>query len=130
LRIEFDYGWFDDEKTVVRYAARDNWTWKDYHSVVHVSLYAVQSQPHTVHTLIDFSTGKRERFPGGVAAHARTFGKKLTPNFSGKAVVIGVPEDSLKRLGVLQSRVLEAADGEVHFVEDEENARAILMTWA
>jgi len=129
LRIQFDYGWLDDNKTVVRYAARDNWTWKDYHSVVHVSLYAVQSQPQIVHTLINFSTGKRDRFPSGIAAHARTFGKKLAPNFSGKAVVVGVPEDALKTLGVATSRVLESADGEVHFVDDEDAARAIFAGW-
>ncbi|MEL6150783.1 MAG: hypothetical protein AAFU54_07250 [Chloroflexota bacterium] len=129
MRIQFDYGWFNDEKTVIRYAARDNWTWKDYHSVVHVSLYAVQSQQHPVHVMIDFSSGKRDRFPSGIAAHARTFGKKLAPNFTGKAIVIGVPEDALQKLGVAQSRVLQGADGDVHFVDDEDAALALLESW-
>lgn len=130
MRIQFDYGWHDENKTIIRYSARDNWTWKDYHAVVHVSLYAVQGQLHTVHTLIDFSTGQRATFPSGISAHARTFGKKLTDNLSGNAVVIGVPADVLAKLGVAQSRTLPTADGTVHFAADEAAAVDLLAQWA
>lgn len=129
MRILFDYGWHNEEKTVVRYAALDNWNWKDYHSVVRVSLYTVQSQPNEVHTLIDLTTGHRDRFPNGLAAHARTFGKKLAPNLSGYAVVVGVPSSALQQLGVEQSRVLQTADGETHFVDTVEAAQAVLDGW-
>ena len=128
MRIQFDYNWYNDDKTVIRYAARDNWTWKDYHSVVRASLYAVQSQPGPVHTLIDFSTGHRDKFPGGLAAHARTFGKQLTPNLSGDAVVIGVPPDALAKLGLTETRELPTADGTAHFVDTEDDAQTILET--
>lgn len=129
MRIQFDYGWYNDDKTVIRYAARDNWNWKDYHAAVHASVFAVQTQPHTVHTLIDFSTGQREKFPAGVRAHAHTFGKKLAPNLSGKAVVIGAPPDVLQTLGVTETRRMTTSDGEVHFVDDEAAAQALLAEW-
>lgn len=129
MRIQFDYNWYDEAKTVIRYAARDNWTWKDYHSVVRVSLYTVQTQPHTVHTLIDFSTGNREKFPAGVGAHAQTFGKKLTPNLSGKAIVIGMPQATLAQLGVSTTRLMSTSDGEIHFIEHPDALDPLLQTW-
>jgi hypothetical protein len=129
MRIQFDYGWYDDDKRIIRYAARDNWTWKDYHAVVHVSLYAIQSQPHTVHSVIDFSTGTRPKFPSGIAAHARTFGKPLTPNLSGNAVVLGVPPDAMAKLNVSTAGTITTPDGTVHFVKNSEELETILHSW-
>lgn len=129
MRIQFDYEWYNDDKTVMRYAARDNWTWKDFHAAVHASVFAVQGQPHTVHTLIDFSTGARARFPAGVRAHVHTFGKPLAPNLSGKAVVIGMPEDVLQQLGAAEKRHMTTANAEVYFVADEAAAQALLAEW-
>jgi hypothetical protein len=129
-RIQFDYQWHNDDKTVMRYSARDNWTWKDYHAVVHVSQFAFMNLDHPVHVLIDFSTGHRERFPGGINAHAQTFGKRLSPTLSGKAVVIGVPADALAKLGVSESRKLIVGDGEARFVDTLDQAEAILTEWS
>ena len=129
MRIQFDYAWDNDAKTVMRYSARDNWNWKDYHAVVRASLFTIQSQPHPVHTLLDFSTGSRVRFPAGIGAHSQSFGKKLSPNQSGKAVVIGVPADALAKLGLGASAVLTTPDGEVHFVQSDAEARALLANW-
>lgn len=126
MRIQFDYDWYNAEKTVIRYRARDNWTWKDFHAAVHVSQYAVMGQPHTVHTLIDFSTGARERFPSGFAAHAHAFSKKHTENMSGRAVVIGVPVAVLAKLGIGETRVLTTTHGTVQFVDTEAEAQAAL----
>lgn len=129
MRIQFDYNWYDQSKTVIQYSARDNWTWKDYHSVVRASLYTVQSQPNTVHTLIDFSTGQRAKFPAGISAHAQTFGKKLTPNLSGNAIVIGASITALEQLGVAESRVLLTKDGEVRFIAGLDAVQQILVQW-
>lgn len=129
-RIQFDYAWHNEAKTVMRYSARDNWTWKDYHAVVHVSQFAFMNMDGPVHVLIDFSTGQRDRFPGGIAAHAQTFGKRHSPALSGKAVVIGVPADALSKLGVSESRKLVTADGEVRFVATSDDAADIFAEWA
>jgi hypothetical protein len=129
MRIQFDYGWHTDDKTVIRYAARDNWTWKDYHAAVRVSIYAIQTQPHTVHTLIDFTTGDRPKFPSGVAAHARTFGKKLVANLSGNAVVVGVPAEARAQIGVSAAGEMHTADGVIIFVDSPDEALPHLEQW-
>jgi hypothetical protein len=129
MRIQFDYGWHGDGQRVMRYSARDNWTWKDYHAVVHVSQYALGSADGPVHVLIDLTTGQRERFPSGLAAHARTFGKRNVDALSGKAVVVGVPGEALAALGVGEARRLVTADGEAHFVDTVTEAEALLAAW-
>ncbi len=129
MRIQFDYGWYDDDKTVIRYAARDNWTWKDYHAVVRASLYAVQTQPHTVHTLIDFTTGTRPKFPSGVAAHARTFGKQLVGNLSGNAVIVGVPAQAQAQIGVSKDGNMQTPDGTIVFVDVAAKVDSVLAQW-
>ncbi len=129
MRIQFDYGWYDDDKTVIRYAARDNWTWKDYHAAVRASLYAVQTQPHTVHTLIDFTTGTRPKFPSGVAAHARTFGKQLVGNLSGNAVIVGVPAQAQAQIGVSKDGNMQTPDGTIVFVDVAAKVDSVLAQW-
>ncbi len=129
MRIQFDYGWHTDDQSIMRYSARDNWTWKDYHAVVHVSQFALGNVEGPVHVLIDFSTGQRERFPGGLAAHARTFGKRNVDALSGKAVVVGVPADALAALVLDETRRMVTTDGEAHFVDTLAEADALLATW-
>jgi len=129
MRIRFDYEWYGEGKRVIRYNARDDWTWKDFHSVTHVSQHAVAAATEPVHVMIDFSTGARDRFPGGIGAHARTFGKRHNETFSGKAVVVGLPDAVLAKLGVSEGDVLPTADGEAHFVADEAAADALLAEW-
>jgi hypothetical protein len=130
MRIQFDYGWHTDDQTVMRYSARDNWTWKDYHAVVHVSQFALGNANGPVHVLLDFSTGHRERFPSGLGAHARTFGKRTVDALSGKVVVVGVPEAALTPLGLSESRRLVTADGEAHFVDTLAEAETLLANWS
>jgi hypothetical protein len=129
MRIKFDYAWYGEGRRVIRYSARDGWTWKDFHAVTHVSQHAATAATEPVHVIIDFSTGVVERFPGGAAAHARTFGKRHNDAFSGKAIVIGLPDAVLTKLGVHMGGVLPTSDGEAHFVADEAAARALLEAW-
>lgn len=129
MRIQFDYGWHTDDQQVMRYSARDNWTWKDYHAVVHVSQFALGNANGPVYVLIDFSTGHRDRFPGGLSVHARTFGKRIVDVLSGRAVVVGVPTETLATLGLGHSRRFVTPDGEAHFVDTLAEAESLLASW-
>ena len=129
MRIQFDYGWHTDDQNVMRYSARDNWTWKDYHAVVHVSQFALGNAEGPVHVLIDFSTGQRERCPGGLSVHARTVGKRMVDVLSGKAVVVGGPPETLAPLGLGEQGRFVTPDGEAYFVETLAEAETLLASW-
>ena len=129
MRIQFDYGWHTDDQNVMRYSARDNWTWKDYHAVVHVSQFALGNAEGPVHVLIDFSTGQRERFTGGLSVHARTVGKRMVDVLSGKAVVVGGPPETLAPLGLGEQGRFVTPDGEAYFVETLAEAETLLASW-
>ncbi len=130
MRIQFDYAWTDASQRVMRYAARDNWTWKDFHAVVHVSQFAISQAEGPVHVWIDFSTGHRDRFPAGLAAHARTFNKRYTDPLSGQVVVTGVPQPALVKIGVSVGTPLTTPDGDIYFVPSAAAAEAKLASWA
>lgn len=127
-RIQFDYNWYTDKQRVMRYVALPDWTWRDFHAVVQVSQIRMMGKTDPIHVLIDFSA-TNPPFPNGIAAHARTFGKKHQPILSGNAVVIGLPNAELTKLGVSQSRTMTTPDGVVRFVDDEDGARQILAEW-
>lgn len=127
-RINFDITW-DDDRTVIRYRARDAWTWKDYHAAVHVSLWALQSNPHPVDCVIDVRGGTRDTLPAGLSAHARTFGKKTAPTLTGRAIAIGFPRETWQAAGASADGRLITPDGEVVFVEDDAQAAAVIARW-
>lgn len=129
MRIQFDYGWYTPQKSVMRYTARDGWTWKDFHAVVHVSQFAMMQQPAPIHTLIDLSATGVGAFPSGIGAHARTFGKRHSAALSGQAVVIGVPADALQKLNLGADGTFKTADGFAVFVQTEPAAREVLRAW-
>lgn len=128
-RIKFDYGWLSSFENIMTYTALPGWNWKDYHSVVRVSLIAMLNHTKPIHTLIDLSAN--DPFPGGLAAHARTFGKPLNPHISGQVVVVGVPLAELERLGVAKSRRLSTPHGQVIFVDNREDASSLfnVLMW-
>jgi hypothetical protein len=117
--IRFEYKWDDPtRRDVIRLTALDGWSWKDYHVVARVVSLNVSAQPpQSVDVLIDFSKATGA-FPAGISAHARTFGKRLTPALSGVAFVIGVPEHELAKLGVEPGKPLTTAEGQVHFIAE------------
>jgi hypothetical protein len=125
----FDFAWYDEARLVMCYTATGNWNWRDYHHCVrasHASLYGLDEG--VVDSIIDLRESTREAMPSGLPAHVRTFGKRLHPAFSGRAVVIGMPHDAEKSLEPVERR-LATADGEIRFVDDEDAARAILAAW-
>ena len=125
----FTFGWYDDDKTALLYAARGQWTWRDYHAAVRMSLFSLHGHDRIADSVIDFRGSERDRLPGGLAAHARTFGKRLHPGLSGRAVVIGLGAEAETALGVDGARRINGADGEIRFVDDDDAAQAVLAAW-
>lgn len=125
----FTFNWLDDEKTVMHYRAQGQWNWKDYHAMVRVSTFKMMNHPHAVDSWIDFRESTRPTFPAGLGAHARTFCKQNAPAMSGRAVVLGVPDDVLSNLHLGADMTLTTNDGIVVFVTTEDDARAVLKGW-
>jgi hypothetical protein len=128
-RINFDITWDDDARTVIRYRARELWTWKDYHAAVHVSLWSLQNSPHPIDCVIDVRGGTRHKLPAGLAGHARTFGKKISPTLTGRAVAVGFPREAWAVTGADADGRLMTPDGEVVFVDDDAQVAAVIARW-
>src|SRR5262245_29705860 len=92
--------WDNPEKTIIRYIVEGDWNWKLFHACVRISLFAMHNHSQPVHTLVDLRGSTRPQMPAGLAAHARTFGKKLAPAISGRAAVIGLPAADLDALNL------------------------------
>lgn len=128
MGIRFE--WYNPEKTVMRYVFEGDWNWLDYHRVARVSVFQMMSLPErSVHSLLDMRAVGVGRFPFGVMAHARTFGKRHMPALSGHAVVLAMPLHIVQTLP-LSGRVLRGQDGDVHFIDDESQLLPILQSWA
>lgn len=128
--MPFEFQWYDeDRKTAMRYSASGHWNWRDYHTCVRASTFTLHGHDEDVDTVVDLRGSTRETLPSGLPAHVRTFGKKLYPQFSGRAVVIGMPPEGLEALEVTESRELPTPDGVIRFVDDEDALNAVLQAW-
>lgn len=124
--MQFHFEWYDDDKTVMHYIAADTWTWRDYHACVRGSLFSMHKHPHPVDSLIDLRGGTREAMPSGLVAHMNSFGRVLTPALSGRAVVLGLPDDAKAQLPLEDDSTLTTRDGRVYIADDEAHAQQIL----
>jgi hypothetical protein len=128
-KIRFAYNWLDDNKTIFRFQAEDDWNWKDYHAVAHAAQFAFYSHDeNTVDTVIDLRGTNRTTMPSGLAVHARTFGKRLSPAMTGRAIVLGVPQADRDKLNLIDS-TLKTQDGEAVFVDTDDEVLAVLEQW-
>jgi hypothetical protein len=127
MQILFAYKWANPEKTILRYTAKPGWTWRDYHACARVATLNLASHTTPVDILIDLSASTR--IPSGFAAHSRTFGQPLVPVLSGRAAVIGLPDESLTALLPDGSRLLPTEAGQVYFAATEADALAQLAEW-
>lgn len=129
--MSFRFEWLDAKKTTMCYRATGDWNWKDYHTCVRMSLFALhRAGTENVHSLIDLRGSTRPAMPSGLAAHVRTFGQQRHGALSGRAVVIGLPAEDEAALETGEERILTTADGAVYFVDGEEAARQLLASWA
>ena len=130
--VQFKFEWFDEEKRTLRYVALgDAWNWKDYHMVVRVALVTLLQHPHPIDSVIDLRESTRPSMPSGLHAHVRTFGKKVYPVVSGRAIVIGMPAHATEVLRPFLNTEghLETPDGFIAFVDDDDAARQLLAVW-
>ncbi len=127
MQIRFAYTWVDPEKTILRYTAKAGWNWRDYHACARVATIMLKPGQTPIDILIDLSAS--ERIPSGMAAHGRTFGKRLVPALSGRAAVIGLPAADLHTLIPDGSGLLPTEDGQVYFAPSEVEAVAQLRAW-
>jgi hypothetical protein len=123
MPIRFE--WLSKEKKVMRYVVEGDWNWFEYHRVVRISTFQMMNHPHFVHSLIDMRGSTRPKLPAGIAAHARTFGKKGTEALSGFAIVIGLPEETVSEITDYDG-TLETADGRVYFAKTDEQVQEFL----
>jgi hypothetical protein len=126
MKIKMRYEWYNDEQTAMRYILEDDWNWRDYHAGVRASLFSMLRHPHMVDSVIDLREQTRKSLPSGIAAHMRSFGKKLTPALSGHAVVIGMSAAERQQLPLEANGTYVTPDGVVYFVADDAEARDIL----
>jgi hypothetical protein len=121
------FKWYDSTKTAMHYIIEGDWNWRDFHACVRASLFSMHNHPHPVDSLIDLRGSTRPQLPAGFAAHVRTFGKKLAPALSGRAIVIGLPEpDELALQPDAYRTLLNQDGGKIYFVDDEAGLRVIL----
>lgn len=126
--MAFRFQWDNDEQTVMRLIAEGDWNWRDYHHVARASMFSMLHVQHTVHVLIDLRNSTRTKMPGGIKAHAATFGKPLSKSGSGYAVVLGMPEDPAKLLPLAKDGTFVTPTGRVYFARSEEEAQEILAS--
>ncbi len=123
-----NFAWLDDEQTIMAYRAEGFWNWAEFHQCVRASLFAMHQHSQRVHSWLDFRAATRPRMPAGLAAHAQTFGKRLTPALSGFAVVLGMNQEDIATLRLDATRLMTTADGAVFFADSDAHARAWLAT--
>jgi hypothetical protein len=127
MQILFAFNWVDADKTILRYTAKPGWNWRDYHACARIATLTLTPRATPVDIVIDLSA--TTRMPSGLAGHSRTFGQALVPALSGRAAVIGVPDEDLKALLPDGSRLLPTEGGQVYFAETEAEALAQLAAW-
>ena len=125
-KIKFRFEWFNEQKTGLHLIAEADWNWRDYHAGARAAAFNTISLNHPVTMLLDFSQHSRATMPAGVAAHAQTFGKAITPNLDGNAIVIGLTNDDLAKIPREENGTLPTKDGTVYFVDDVDTAREVL----
>ena len=93
MKIKFRYAWYDDDKTTLCYTAEADWNWRDWHAGWRPATFSLIQHTGNVHVVIDFREQTRDKMPAGINAHFMSFGTSISQKLSGKAVVIGLPED-------------------------------------
>ncbi|NJR12781.1 hypothetical protein HC776_02675 [bacterium] len=127
MQIRFAYRWDNPEKTILRYTAKDGWTWRDYHACARIATLMLTPREPLIDVVIDLSSGGR--LAAVLGAHSRTFGKRLSAALSGRAVVVGVSDEAVNTLLPDGTRLLPTEDGQVYFAASEADALAQLAAW-
>ena len=124
------YEWKDASKRVICYIAEGDWNWKDYHYAARASAFTLAGVDHPVDCLIDLRGSARRSLPAGLAAHVRSFGRKMQACLTGRAVVIGMPKEGIDSLMLGDENTLSTSDGLVRFVANDAELEQALQAWA
>ncbi|MCY4536941.1 MAG: hypothetical protein OXE52_01785 [Chloroflexi bacterium] len=124
------YEWKDASKRVICYIAEGDWNWKDYHHAARASAFTLAGVDHPVDCLIDLRASARRSLPAGLAAHVRSFGRKMQACLTGRAVVIGMPKEGIDSLMLGDENTLFTSDGLVRFVANDAELEQALQAWA
>jgi len=114
------FKWDNEAKTILRYVAEGSWNWLDYHRAVRISLFSLYSAKAPVDVIFDLRGGNR--LPGGAIAHLRTVGKKQHNTLSGRAVIIGLDDKTLRQIVPDGGKLLILGDQKLHFADSDEEA--------
>lgn len=124
--MAMDFRWDNDEKTIIRYTASGTWNWNEFHKHLRRSLLWLDQVGHPVETIIDLRAG--DRLPAGAIGHLRSIGAKGHPNSTGRAVILGVDDETQHRLGALDG-VYQDNQRLLRFAQTDEAAYRILGEW-
>jgi len=80
--------WFDPDKTIARYEFVGQWTWEEFEVAVREINLMLDSVPHRVDVIIDFSQSPGEP-PRGVLSHIRGGTLNAPANWGG-GVFVGI----------------------------------------
>ncbi len=127
--MPFRFQWKDPSRRAICYIAEGNWNWREYHQAVRASAFTLLDAEPGLHCVIDLRGSARAQLPAGAAAHARSFGRVTQANLSGRAVVIGLSSAEQARLGVGAEGSFTTADGDVHFVDTDDELERLLAAW-
>jgi len=125
MKIKFRYGWHNDSKTILHYTAEDDWNWRDWHAGWQPLKFSLIQHEGNVHLLIDFREQTRDKMPAGINAHLMSFGTSLSPKLSGKAVVLGMPDEAKAQLMLDEDGTFETKTGRLYFAENDDEAQAL-----
>lgn len=121
-----EFKWDNDARTRLRYVVAGAWNWTEFHRAVRVSIFALYNAGEAVDVILDLRGG--DRLPAGAVGHLRTVGKKTHAKLTGRAVVIGLDEATIRQLIPGGGRVLVLGEQRIHFVADDAEALAVLNT--
>ncbi len=130
MKIKFRYAWYDTAKTILHFTAEADWNWRDWHAGWQPVVFSLINHDGNAHVLLDFREQTRDTMPAGINAHFMSFGTKISPKLSGKAVVLGLPADDKASLMLDDDGTLETKTGRMYFAENEAEAQQLFDSFA
>ncbi len=122
-----EFKWDNSEKSVLRFIAHGEWTWKDFHRAAHVARFALPNAAPQVDIVVDLTQSART--PSGITAHIRTIGKPDIPNLTGRVIVIGLEQELAQKLTRGGDVLAITPNHTIYFVENETAAKQLLQSW-
>ena len=130
MKIKFRYAWYDTAKTILHFTAEAAGNWRDWHAGWQPVVFSLINHDGNAHVLLDFREQTRDTMPAGINAHFMSFGTKISPKLSGKAVVLGLSADDQASLLLDDDGTLETKTGRMYFAENEAEAQQLFDSFA